>query len=466
MNKADYSGLFNDSRLSVRGIELLRSLSRVSSNSIQSISESRAEQKGYYRFLNSGKVKEEVLSEEIGKRCGKAVNGRTVLCIQDTTEINLSKHSNRLKAGSGVGPIDAVKKGIGFKIHPCLVVDASNYFPYGFAGIDVYHRQTIQSLPYHELRKLPIDQKESGKWIRGNQSAGKYLDTASSVIIIQDREGDIYEQFIEGATAKNAHLVIRCKYNRCLSTNDKLWLSLSQQQVAGHYKVMIEADSHKQSGAREALIEVRYKKVQFRRPDKKAAGTATVSKEVYVIEAKEITINVKDPIHWRLITTWPLNTIEDARQIIDWYTCRWMIEEVFRVLKKECYNIEGSELEQGWAIRKLSIMMLDTIIKLFQMLIAYNEPEEQTRPSSLVFEEGEIEYLEKVNLKMQGKTQKLSNPYSPQQLKGAVWVIARLGGWKGYSSQRTPGATTLLKGIEKFYTQYQGFNIDKDVGTR
>ena len=143
-----------------------------------------------------------------------------------------------------------------------------------------------------------------------------------------------------------------------------------------------------------------------------------------------------------------------------------MIEEVFRVLKKECYNIEGSELEQGWAIRKLSIMMLDTIIKLFQMLIAYNEPEEQTRPSSLVFEEGEIEYLEKVNLKMQGKTQKLSNPYSPQQLKGAVWVIARLGGWKGYSSQRTPGATTLLKGIEKFYTQYQGFNIDKDVGTR
>ncbi len=34
-------------------------------------------------------------------------------------------------------------------------------------------------------------------------------------------------------------------------------------------------------------------------------------------------------------------------KIVHWYQCRWMVEEVFRVLKKECYDIESSELERG-----------------------------------------------------------------------------------------------------------------------
>jgi hypothetical protein len=143
-----------------------------------------------------------------------------------------------------------------------------------------------------------------------------------------------------------------------------------------------------------------------------------------------------------------------------------MIEEIFRVLKKECYDIEGSELENGWAIRKVSVMMLDTIIKLFQMLIAYNIEEGEEFSSVIAFGREEIECLQKINKNMQGSTDKLSNKYSVNKLKGAVWVIARLGGWKGYASQRKAGATTLIKGLQKFYNYYEGFTLEKDVGTR
>ncbi len=467
MQKTDYSNLFNDKRLSFRGHNLLRSLFKIPTKSIQSLSFTRAEQKAYYRFLNNKKVDETVLSDEIGLRCGKAVKDRVVLCIQDTTEINLASHANRLKHKSGVGPIDAVKKGIGFKIHPCLVVDAATSFPYGYAGIEVYNRTGIQAMPYHKLRKLSIEKKESGKWIRGNQRVHKYLQEAKSVIIIQDREGDIYEQFTEDALPENAHLLIRCKYNRYLSDNDKLWNVLSSKQVTGTYRTIIAADSHKKTLRREALMEVRVAKVKFKSPENKIKGTDAFSREVYAIEVKEITENVKDPIHWRLLTTWPVEDFESASQVIEWYTCRWMIEEIFRVLKRECYNIEGSELEQGWAIRKLSIMILDTVIKLFQMLIAYNT-EEGDNPikSSTAFEEPEIECLKIINKKMQGKTAKQSNPYSMTNLKGAVWIIARIGGWKGYSSQRRPGATTLINGLQKFYNYYEGYLLGKDVGTR
>src|SRR5665647_805433 len=445
MHKTDYNNLFNDKRLSLRGHDLLSSLFKVPTKSIQSLSFTRAEQKAYYRFLNNKKVDETLLSDELGLRCAKAVKDKVVLCIQDTTEINLVRHTNRLKPKTGVGPIDAVKKGIGFKIHPCLVVDAATSFPYGYAGIDVYNRTEIQKMPYNKLRRLSIEKKESGKWIRGNQRVQQYLQDAKSVIIIQDREGDIYEQFTENALSANAHLLVRCKYNRYLSDNDKLWNVLSGKAVTGTYRTIIEADSHKKTLRREALMEVRVAKVKFKCPEKKIKGTADFSRDVYAVEAKEITENIKNPIHWRLLTTWPVEDFSAAKQIIEWYTCRWMIEEIFKVLKKECYNIEGSELEQGWAIRKLSIMILDTVIKIFQMLIAYNTEEgDDPITSSTAFEEKEIKCLKIINKKMQGKTAKQSNPYSITNLKGAVWIIARIGGWKGYSSQRRPGATTLI----------------------
>lgn len=466
MTKADYSSLFNDKRLSHRGEDLLRSLYRSSSNSIQSLAETRAEQKGYYRFLNNSKVNEKALSDEMSLRCSYAVKNRIVLCIQDTTEINLVRHAGRLKTNSGLGPIDAVKKGIGFKIHPCLVVDAETCFPYGYAGIELFNRPGIQQMRYHRLRKLPVEQKESGKWLRGNDNVKQHLTNAQSVIIIQDREGDIYEQFTPEALAPNAHLLVRCKFNRYLENNDRLCDVLSNQTPLGTYVMYITSDSHKQA-SREALMEVRFAKVKFRRPERKMKGIAPYSQDVYVIEAKEITDAVKDPVHWRLITTCPVENLQSAKQVIDWYNCRWMIEEVFRVLKKECYNIEGSELEQGWAIRKLSIMILDTIIKLFQMLIVYNiEEGEPCLNSDIAFEKEEIECLQSINKKMQGNTEKLSNIYDVYKLKGAVWVIARLGGWKGYASQRKPGATTLIKGLQKFYNYYEGASLNRDVGTR
>lgn len=466
MNKADYSSLFNDKRLSVRGEDLLSSIYKSSSNSIQSLSKTRAEQKAYYRFLHNSKVTEKSLAEEIALRCSNAAENKIVLCIQDTTEINLAKHAGRLKLNSGLGPIDAVKKGVGFKIHPCLVVDAATCFPYGYAGIEVFNRSGLQQMHYHQLRKLPVEQKESGRWLRGNDSVKQHLSKAKSVIIIQDREGDIYEQFTPEALAPNAHLLVRCKFNRYLEDNSRLWSVIDKQSTSGKYRMIIPADSHKQSAGREAVMEVRFAKVKFRRPEKKVKGVAPFSQDVYVVEAKEITDNVSDSVHWRLITTCVIENLQSAIQIIEWYSCRWMIEEVFKVLKKECYDIEGSELESGWAIRKLSVMMLDTIIKLFQMLIAYNTKEGEALNSVIAFEQEEIKCLEKINKKMQGSTVKLSNTCSVNKLKGAVWVIARLGGWKGYVSQRKPGATTLIKGLEKFYNYYEGFSLEKDVGTR
>lgn len=469
MRQSDYSSLFKDPRLERRGEQLLSCLFRGgNTSSIQSISDSRAEQKAYYRFLRNDKVDEEVLIEEMISRCASSSAGKVVLAIQDGSEVNVSAHRNRIRYDESLGPINDNYNGIGFKLHPSFVMNAYTYYPYGYSAINIWTRphQKSTSSPY-EHRSSPVSEKETNIWLESNRKTYETMREAQAVIIVQDREGDFYEQFAQAPEEGKFYLLIRSNHNRLLQQGVKLWEYIDQQPIAGYYKTTISKQlKDKTPKQRTANIQVKMGKVNLKRPQKKALDLAPNSVELTVIEAREVGSSESDPVLWRLYTTWPVETLEDACQVIEWYRCRWCIEEVFKVLKKECFDIESSELESGWALRKLTLMMLDTIVKLFQMSIAYNTPEGEMPDIETVFDFKEIECLDKINIKLQGNSQKLSNPFIKKDLAWAFWILARLGGWKGYTSQRKPGYNTLIKGLNKFYTIYQGYTMEKDVGTQ
>ena len=465
---ANYSGLFNDKRLETRGVNLLGSLMRLGSQSIQAISESRAEQKGYYRLLRNKKVDESSIIKEITGRCGLNCRDKVVLAIQDTTEINLSSHRNRIKYDESLGRINDNFDGIGFKLHPSLVVDAHTCYPYGYGAVDMWSREHVRKeKTSYRHRILDVSEKETNVWVASRNSMRDNLKEAHTVISVQDREGDFYEQFAADANDGKFFLLIRSNHNRKLTEGIKLWDHIAQQPVSGTYQVIIcPQHKGKRGKPRAATIAVKIAQVSLKKPQKKNKEIPESSVALTVIEAREITPGCEEPVLWRLYTTWPVETFEDACQVIEWYSWRWMIEEVFKVLKKECFNIEASELESGWAIRKLTLMLLDTIVKLFQMSIAYNMPEGEAPDTQSMFCSDEIACLDKVNQKVQGKTQKLSNPCDKTKLSWAFWILARLGGWKGYASQTKPGFATLINGLKKFYAIHQGFSIEKDVGTQ
>lgn len=79
-------------RLSSRHSKLVSSLYKGRSISIQSISETRAEQIGSYRLLHNENLTEPILIDEITSRCSKAVIGHSVLCIHDSSEANFFHH--------------------------------------------------------------------------------------------------------------------------------------------------------------------------------------------------------------------------------------------------------------------------------------------------------------------------------------------------------------------------------------
>ncbi|MEH2020973.1 hypothetical protein [Nostoc sp.] len=63
---------------------------------------------------------------------------------------------------------------------------------------------------------------------------------------------------------------------------------------------------------------------------------------------------------------------------------------------------------------------------------------------------------------VEGDTQKLQNPYPQGCLPWATWIIARLGGWSGYLSQRPPGMPTLVRGLRQFESIFFGWKLSQD----
>jgi hypothetical protein len=76
---------------------------RKQSVNIRQMSKNRAEQVGYYRFLENDKVTVSELIQSLSEHCEQQVEGLHVLAVNDTSEINLEAHRGRLKAeGQGV----------------------------------------------------------------------------------------------------------------------------------------------------------------------------------------------------------------------------------------------------------------------------------------------------------------------------------------------------------------------------
>lgn len=457
-----------DSRIGFRYKTFSRSLLLGNKVSIQSISQNRAEQIANYRLLNNPKLSEEILIDEIKSRCSKAVAGKVVLCLHDSSEANFFKHSGRLKPDTGLGPIDAAKKGIGFKIHDSIVLDAKSLYPYGIGHMELWKRDKNRDSKDWENRKKPVQEKESSKWERGCSQSEETLSKANTIIHVQDREGDIYDQIADFNNNKRVFHIIRSRYDRVTKDGHKISEHLKNSSVIGTYNLEVSSDNHSKRKKRIAELEVRLIRVILNKPLRASNSLPGESKTITVIQAREIN-SPKDiePLKWQLLTSCTVSNFEDALQVIEWYSARWSIEEFYRILKKENFDIESSEMETGWALRKLSIITMDTSLKVFQVMYCREMIEEgETLETICSFSENEFECLSMLNQKLQGNTEKQKNPFQDKTTAWAVWIFSRLGGWMGYSSQRKPGATTILNGINKFYQIYNGYALSIDVCTR
>ncbi len=393
------------------------------------------------------------LVRSLSDHCEQQVEGRHILSISDTSEINLESHRGRLKS-EGLGVVGN-NKDVGLFIHPTLAVDAENGFPLGLSNVQLWTRSPER--PERDHAKLPIEEKESYKWLASAERSQRCFQVGGARLVthIGDREADIYEEWATVPDRYN-HVLVRVHQDRrLLGRTESLYTYLSAQPCEGTYTVDVIADSRHGRTAREALLVVRWTSVEIQRPDKLNREDYPPRIKLYAVEAKEVnTPTGQEPIHWRLMTTHPVVAIEQALQVIKWYCWRWLIEQLFATLKFAGLDIEATQLESIKAIQRLTILALSVAVKTLQMVEGRDNLDV---PASVAFSQEQQQCLTQIAPTLQGRTLKQQNPSPKASLPWATWLIARLGGWSGYRSGRPPGMPTLVHGLRRFETIFIGW---------
>ena len=183
---------------------------------------------------------------------------------------------------------------------------------------------------------------------------------------------------------------------------------------------------------------------------------------LYAVEAKDKAETGAQPaqaVHWRLLTTHAVTSFEAALLCIDWYRLRWYIEQVFRLLKKQGLHVESSRLERGESLIKLCVLALGAALDVMRLLLASQDGSDQ--PIGQVFSPQEQQCLAELGRRLEGDTARQQNPNAAGTLVWAAWIIARLGGWKGYASQSRAGPLTFYEGLRRFRLTFEGWKLAK-----
>lgn len=450
---------FVDLRLKISGALFFKRMIERKTVIMKRLVNGAAEKRRFERWIRHKEVTQARLINTEKSRVKELTRNCHVLGIQDTTEINYQCTDGR---AHGLGTVGNGRD-IGFFMHPMIALDANTGSVIGCAEIELWNRTKIADELY---QTLPIEEKESYRWITTAKGARDALSEAACVTFIGDRESDIYE-FLDRIPNQNTHVIARvCRDRRIKNSNyKKLYEHLDHTDEAGRIRILVPRDIRIGRKKREALLSIKYSVIDIVKPKNCTDKLASKTIKMYVVEAKELDCpDGQDPVHWRLFTTHIVNDFSEAKQIILWYQMRWTIEQVFRTVKLQGLNIEESQVESGDNLMKLAILSLCAAIQIMQLVSARDGTTELKTHHLFTIEE--CMFMTALLAKVEGKTKKQQNPYPKDNLAWASWIIARLGGWHCYTkSEGPPGPIVMGRGLKRFYEMFDGWNLYKDLST-
>jgi hypothetical protein len=401
----------------------------------------RAREIQFTRFLRNEAVTVEEIAASAAERTAARASGRDIVVAQDTSELSLG---GRRARANGYGPIGKGGALRGLLLHAALVVDASDGGVLGLAHAKVWNRSGGK--PKHR-RSRTTAQKESQRWIDATTHAAEVLKGAASITSVSDRESDIYEYF--ALRPQNMHLVVRACQNRRIETDEGEQIDLSFSHVdalpeQGRFRAEIPAAPGRK--ARTSELAVRFVPILLRRP-RQCAAALPQTVALTMVDVRELSAPAEGkPIHWRLLTTWPVTDLDAARRIVELYRKRWVIEEYFHTLKTGGFDIEAADLGKPEVMIRFVAAVAVAGVTVMQLVKARDGTTGQGLLEA--FEPADRPVLEALSVSLQGKTARQKNPYRKGSLAFAAWVVARLGGWDGYYGK--PGPKTMRLGLEAF----------------
>ena len=425
---------FNDLRLNRRLGKLLEQFAENPSVSIPEACNGWAETKAAYRFFDCEKVKPEIIrNSHIESTVERIKDEDIILVVQDTTNLDFTNHPNT----KGMGYLDS-KFASGLKVHSSIAISPKGV-PKGLLHQEVWARDPDSIGKSQKRSKKPIKEKESQRWITTLEKLNTLIPKEKKVIVISDRESDIYELFVAPRNP-NTELLIRAYQNRKINDEEeKLKTVINNTKSCGTIKITLNRRDNRPS--REATLEVKYKKVEILPPKRLKNLISLKPVVLYAVLVNEIKPPKNEKgVNWLLHTTMKVESFDDCVQIVEWYSYRWLIERYHFVLKSGC-KIEKLQLETRERIE--NALAVFCIVAWLLLWLTYESRKNPDAPCTIVLENYEWKAL----YMYVNKTTEL--PPSPPTLKEAVVLIAKLGGFLGRKGDKSPGVKTIWRGLRR-----------------
>jgi hypothetical protein len=448
-----------DKRLNDRLALVLSELGARPTASIPAACGGRAEMVGAYRFFENEKATfANILQPHRDATRQRMAAQPVVVLAQDTSEIDVTRPAQQV---AGAGPLDGdTRRGAFLHLLHAFTSDGT---PLGSVQATAWMREegtVCASLSRPERAAIPIEEKESNRWVITLRQAREEARHCPSTqfICVADSEADIYEVLVEGTTepASGDWIVRACQNRAVLGENSaKKGGGLLREQVLGQpvlfqhtisvrgrkAKVGCETRGRRQPRqSREAEVAVRAVRVTLRPPSRPDRTLPAVAVNVVLISETNPPPD-DEPIEWLLITSLPIADVEQVRQVIQYYSMRWMIEVFFRVLKSGCRVEERLFEYMDRLLNCLAIYLIVAWRTLYVCRLGRSCPEISCEA---IFEPAEWKSVWKVVCRE-------DPPAQPPALGVFTRLVAQLGGYVNRKRAGPPGPQTMWIGLQRMH---------------
>ncbi len=304
----------------------------------------------------------------------------------------------------------------------------------GLAGAEIWTRAPGKVV---SRKQRTIEEKESARWGRATGACAQIAEVAARVVAVADREADLYQHF--AARPAGVEMIVRARHDRRTADGTKLFETPETFPLLGtaELRVAVQGPGTRQ---RTATVSIKAGRVRLKRPGDLRSGPQSLT--LGLVEIAEIAPpEGQQRVCWRLLTTLPVATLAEAKEVAHLYRLRWRIEQLFRTFKTAGLDIEASQVWEAARMLKLAALGLVAAARIMQLVDARDG---SSRPASDVIEASDVAAVAAISRSLEGGTARQRNPHPQGSLAFLSWVTARLGGWTGY--YRPPGPKTMATG--------------------
>jgi hypothetical protein len=445
VGKADL-GDFRNTRRAVRmAAQALRS----PGGKLSAVFKDGRELAGAYDFLENPRVEPSALGTGIAVGSAQRCAGLPfVWIVADGTSLSPTDG----KGDKGFGPLgNSREDGCGIKVITTLVVDP-NGTPQGLGQFEWWIRTPAPLRDDGEGKidngKRKVQDKETQRWldaIRNTRKVWQQHAPATKRWWVIDREADSWPLLLE-TCGEHEWVTIRSNTNRRIKAvgSDEIYLRevLASQPVLDEFELSVPHGPKRT--ARLTRMQMRRCRVTLDMHEKWSKKKHPLT--VNVLWAYEVSPAPKgeEPLDWVLLTTHPIDTVEDACLVLFSYTQRWRIEDFHRAWKSAGCCVEQSQLRGPDQLIKWAMILAVVAARAERLkLLARNEPKLAASVELSSYEITAIRALHRTSAKPRERI-----PRMPTIEQAVLW-ISQLGGYTGKSSGGPPGAMTIMRGLER-----------------